>query len=414
MLETPQRLDVTIFVRQHDPNCQFPDDEKRSSKCRCPKWLYIGDGRKRISAKTRSWSEAERIAQSYRRNLDPVTRELRELTKQKKSQDLDTTLEAAFDKFLADKQTSGAVDETIAKYRTIKRQLLEFAAQRGVIYLRQVDTALLTDWRATWRDKKYWARRGKQERTISFFAFCVRLALIDKNPAGGQQNPNGGLSPIQGDDWIPTLPFTREQYTAILAACHRMKPCSNNQRDCRNTPERLSVFIQVMRWSGLAIRDTATLKRSQLRKNDTLELRRSKSGVPVTVPLPHSVADALRHIPPGTKPNSEYFFWSGEGSPKSEAGKWDKLFRRLWKVVDPPLDLRDRDGNQTKPHSHMLRDTFAVEFLQSGHGDLRDLAILLGNTQRICEKHYLAFVPSVAERLEQRVRSSWAVQGAPV
>jgi hypothetical protein len=42
----------------------------------------------------------------------------------------------------------------------------------------------------------------------------------------------------------------------------------------------------------------------------------AKTGVPVFVPLPPEVAEPLRSIPPGLKPNPPLFFWSGNGLPR--------------------------------------------------------------------------------------------------
>ncbi len=403
---TPQNHEVATYAR-HVPECKFTD-QKKLGKCRCPKWLYISRTRKRISAKTRSWTQAEHEAQKLRDTFDPVKRELRALKAkdQQKHTAQDILLEDALKKWRADKEANHASTETLSKYQTLSKLLKTFAGSRGLVYLRQIDTAFLTEWKATWLGKKTSSKTIKRQKTVNFFAFCVNQGWLEKNPATG-------LTKMIGDDSMPTLPFTPGQYAAIIAATAKLKYKTYNVAECANQPARLQVFIQVMRWSGLAIRDTAMLKRSQLKDDDRLELRRAKTGTPVTVPLPPSVAKALRNVPPGIHPHPEYFFWTGRSQPQSYAGTWNKMFLRLWKVVDPPLDLRDRDGNKLTPHPHMFRDTFAVEYLLAG-GDTRKLATLLGNTQRICEKHYLAFVPAVAEDINESVRRSWAAQGAPV
>jgi hypothetical protein len=50
-------------------------------------------------------------------------------------------------------------------------------------------------------------------------------------------------------------------------------------------------------------------------------LYQAKAGTPVFVPLPPHVADLLRSIPPGLKPNPNHFFWSGNGLPKTFVAK---------------------------------------------------------------------------------------------
>ena len=54
-----------------------------------------------------------------------------------------------------------------------------------------------------------------------------------------------------------------------------------------------------MRWSGLAIRDAATLERSRLDSQNRLILHRAKTDEPVFVELPANVADELRKSPTG-------------------------------------------------------------------------------------------------------------------
>lgn len=69
---------VTVFVR-HSPTCSHEEDRYyRGKGCNCVKALYIyEDGRDRkVSAKTRSWEQAERLAQVERDRRDPIKRKL--------------------------------------------------------------------------------------------------------------------------------------------------------------------------------------------------------------------------------------------------------------------------------------------------------------------------------------------------
>jgi hypothetical protein len=44
--------------------------------------------------------------------------------------------------------------------------------------------------------------------------------------------------------------------------------------------------------------------------------------------------ESLEDIPPGPKPNPRYFFWSGNGDPKSAVADWQRSYRRLFKSAD--------------------------------------------------------------------------------
>jgi integrase/recombinase XerD len=131
-------------------------------------------------------------------------------------------------------------------------------------------------------------------------------------------------------------------------------------------------------------------------------LYRAKTGSPVYVPLPPDVAESLRNIPPGPSPNPRYFFWSGNGSPKSVVGNWQRSFRRLFKIAN----LRRDDGSLKRSHPHMLRDTFAVEMLLAGV-PLEQVSILLGHKSvKITEKHYAPWVKARQEQLAANVRKA--------
>jgi len=161
-----------------------------------------------------------------------------------------------------------------------------------------------------------------------------------------------------------------------------------------------------MRWSGLAISDAVTLERRRLDSKDRLELYRTKTGTPVTVLLPPHVAEELRKVPPGPDAHPEYFFWSGKGRRNKAASTWQKALRRLWTLVTPPLDLRDRHGKRIRPKSHMFRNTFAVELLKK-RVSLEHVAMLLADSPEIVREHYYAWVPALQELLEREVKKAW-------
>ena len=54
----------------------------------------------------------------------------------------------------------------------------------------------------------------------------------------------------------------------------------------------------------------------------------------------------------------------------------------------------------------MFRDTFAVELLIAGI-PLERVAVLLGNTVKIAEKHYAPWVAARQEQLEEDIRKTW-------
>src|ERR1700733_1684887 len=72
-------LTISVFTR-HSEECPQRDNPQWR-RCKCRKSLYIREHGKTkyVSAKTRSWEEAERIARAERDKRDPVKIELQKI-----------------------------------------------------------------------------------------------------------------------------------------------------------------------------------------------------------------------------------------------------------------------------------------------------------------------------------------------
>lgn len=102
-------------------------------------------------------------------------------------------------------------------------------------------------------------------------------------------------------------------------------------------------------------------------------------------------------------PRNRFFFWSGNGLPKTYVANWQRAYRRLFSVAD----LRKPDGTPKRCHCHMFRDTFAVEMLLAGV-PIDQVSILLGHSSvRVTEKHYSPWVRARQDQLEKSVQSAW-------
>ena len=159
-------------------------------------------------------------------------------------------------------------------------------------------------------------------------------------------------------------------------------------------------FLQCMRWTGLAIRDTMTLKRSAL-EYDALKgiyritTSRIKTGVPVSVPVSPSVAAELQAVP-----GEKYFFWSGEGDPQSATSNWGQRY------IAPVFKAANihSDGNML---SHRLRDTFAVDLLEKGI-PMEEVSRLLGHRSiRTTERSYAKWSKGRQDRVDALVTGTW-------
>lgn len=384
---------LSVYSR-HYPPC--PSDDINYKRCRCPKWIngILGsDGPFiRRSAKTRSWEKAEDFKRKLEEEYEAKQEGLEEASRPEPAL---VTVKDGVGRFLNSKRNENLADSTLDKLTTIfEKQFLAWGTSCGFTHITEIATADLEGFRDTWIDGPL-ARKKKQERLIGFFYYCLRLGWIKSNPAVQ-------LGRIRADG-PPTDYFPAPEFDKIIDATYIYQP--RGWVECRNQATRLRILTLLMRWSGLAIRDAVTLERCRLNEHGELFLYRAKTGSPVYVPLPPNVAESLRNIPPGPKPNPRYFFWSGNGSPKSVVGNWQRSFRRLFEIAD----LRRDDGSLKRCHPHMLRDTFAVEMLLAGV-PLEQVSILLGHKSvKITEKHYAPWVKARQEQLAANVRKAWSV-----
>jgi integrase/recombinase XerD len=379
---------LSVYVR-HRNTCKYKEDAV-SKRCTCIKWL-VGTlpgrkGRFRVSAKTTSWEQAEGIARQYESAAAG-------------GKDMEAamslpTVEDAVDAYLSDARARGLVEETINKLTTIfEKGLLVFCEQEQIRFLRDLHTKDLTKWRQSWKDGSL-ARKKKHERVIGFFWFCIRQGWIP-------QNPTQAMGKIIAKH-TPTDYFPQAEYAIILAACARLDEGLDRAYDVEKRGARLLAFAELMRWSGLAIRDATTLETTRLEDNK-LFLYRAKTGVPVYVVLPPHVVVLLNNLPPGRKPNPRYFFWSGNSKPKSAVADWQRAFRRLFEVAA----IQQPDGTPKRCHPHMFRDTFAIELLQAGV-PIDRVSILLGHKSvKTTERHYTPWVKARQQQLEASVQAAW-------
>jgi integrase/recombinase XerD len=229
-----------------------------------------------------------------------------------------------------------------------------------------------------------------------------RRQLLHENPQRGRQgvferatkfdyldkNPLDKLDPITVVE-VPTLPVTPEEFTLLLASVACLK---------EKYHRTMTALILLMRWSGLSIMDAACLRRDALRADNRLRTYRKKTGEYVYIKLPQFVADLLRAH--GNMP-ATYFFWNP--TRRSAKSQVIAVEHRLASIYDA--------ARITPRGAHRLRDTFAVEFLNSG-SDVEDLAMLLGHSNsNTTKKHYMPGVRSRQIKLDAAVDRSLAAQG---
>ena len=382
-----------VTARQKkNPHAGEYDDYAR---CRCS-YRAIGMlGKKfiRKTLKTADYEEAKKIVDGWERKREALADGPRVVA-----------IQEAITAYLDDAAARNLAEDTRRKLSTIfEKQLVTWAEDRGYTTIRQIASIeAIRDFRSTWKDAPL-ARSKKQDRVVGFFYFCHRSGYIASQPITTK-----ALGKIKVDP-KPTDYFTPEEFNKLVDATYRYR--GSRWEDSAKTDQfgaRLRAAILLMRWSGLRARDAFTLEWARLckteRGQDAILLYQEKTGEPVYCVIPPDVTAEIRSVPPGNEPDPRYFFWSGNGLPKSAVADFQRSFRRLVKLAK--LEKR--------AHPHMLRDTFAVECLLAGV-PLEKVSILLGHKSiKITEKHYKPFVKALRYDLEDEVTKSWPTRSIRV
>ena len=346
---------LTIY-RRHRAGCKF---KARRSKCSCPIWVQgiLGGEKIRQSLDLTSWEAASKRARDW------------EIAGKRD----DLSIEGAAERFIADLNSRGLSPDTVRKFELLKTELVDMFGGMSVAKLTPDD---LARFREGW-DLKPSTARKKLERLRSFFKFCEDRKWIDGNPAKPLKAPKEteiekkpyDVSELERIAWaIPVFPVK-----GIYGEKNR---------------ERIGAFVSVLRWTGLRIRDVVQLKRSMV-ADGFITLRTHKNGKPVQLPLHPEIKSSLEKMNGG-----EYFFWSGEGNPKSCVGDWQRTLRRLSVLSGVHI------------HAHRWRHTFATDLLSRGV-PVSEVAAILGNSPRIVEKHYSQWISARQEAINAAVKATW-------
>jgi integrase/recombinase XerD len=361
---------IAIFVR-HSAQCRYRDDETWK-RCNCRKhlrWTQNGVQHRR-KAGTRSWVEAE---EAKRRLEDKLAGR----TPQGPQEGV--LLADAIKLFDAEKRAQGIVEPMRRHYERDLNWFREFSESRDVLTVREA-LALenLIAFRATWpkRLRSTVTQRITQGRLGVFLKFALNARWIDRETV---------LTPVKMKA-PDTEPLTAAEYENVL----------------KHAEGKTRVLIELMRWSGLAIRDAALLKRSDLVVTDgtyRIIRKRTKTGNDMYIPLKPEVGSQVVGVLNG---NPEYVFWDRKKSDSSEyyaAASWGQKVASVFKAA----------GIISSGHmiSHRLRDTYAVDLLQKGV-PLEHVSKLLGHKSVVTtEKHYAKWSKGRQELLDNLVSATW-------
>ena len=385
---------VIVYVR-HAADCRHKAEGEFFKGCNCRKQVRWWKNGKlfRRTAKTRAWFAAEKLRSKIEASFagDPT------VPTGMSDEQHDKTIQQAIELFITNKRTQGISAGVIGKYEREFKELGSFFARREKFHVRDLTLDELILFRDTWTERyeSSLTRQKVQERLRSFLRYCHDSGSLKRLPK---------LSPIKVDE-PPTLPLEEDEYDSLLKHCAAFNP---------SKAKKVRALVQLMRHSGLAIRDAVTLERDEIvwdkkKAVHRIVTSRQKTGVHVSIPLPPDVSKELLEVLNG---NERYVFWNrgafgGNASAKrgtngretTVVGMYQTALRDLFKAAGVYLE----DQHMV---SHRLRDTFAVGMLQNGV-PMEEVARMLGNSLRVCERHYAKWNQSRQDRLDALVTATW-------
>jgi integrase len=322
------------------------------------------------------------------------------------------SVEMAVAAFMADAKDRGNSEATYYKKHLVFEKLLkDFCAAKGFRFLSELDLSALREWRSTWKVDAL-SRYKRQGQVLGFLWFCERAGWLPRNYA---EDMTKGLGKIQVKA-RQTGYFMPSEYKAIVDATYIYsdRPTIDRQNTLTIGGARIRALTEVMRWTGLRIRDAVTLERHRLSLDPntgmwSVMVYQRKTGDPVYCPIPPHVAEQLQNVPASQKGNTNerYFFWTGQGNAKTIVTNWQRSYGKLFKLAG----LKEADGTAKRSHPHMFRDTFAVESLLSGMR-IEEVSTILGHSSiKVTERHYMPWVRARQTSLNQSVMQSWIAQG---
>jgi integrase/recombinase XerD len=325
-------------------------------------WMFgsVNGKRVRQSLDTLNWNTAEEKL----RTLDPDEAPVK------------MTLKFAGDRFTSDCESRGLASESVNKYKLLLRDMC--ASLGESLPLKGITADDLAAHRETWKLAPISARK-RLERLRTFFRFCQERGWVKSNPAVFLKAPQSKSKEV--------VPFSDSELEKIFWAAERYTELFPMSREYG---KKVKAFVLVLRYTGLRIRDVACLRVGAL-KDRKIFMPTQKTGSQVWIPVPESVVSALKEI----HGFGDYYFWSGNGLPKSAVADWQRTLAKVFKAA------------HVKGNPHKFRHTFATTLLQKGVS-IEIVARLLGHADiRITQRHYSHWIPARQLELESAVEKAW-------
>jgi integrase/recombinase XerD len=261
-----------------------------------------------------------------------------------------------------------------------------FVEARRLRYLSELDYLRVDEFLDTWQVSAN-TMRSRASKLKVFFKWCLDRKYISENPMERIELPE--------EEESERMPYKASEMEAILQTIRtrRFKIVTNAE---------VETFCLVMRWGGLSLIDAVLLRRSNLVGDEIRTWRRKTEGnkgkVFVVVPLPATVADRLRRLPP----KADDYFFTGSGDLYTRRNSWQERFREVFRASGVP-----------NAGTHRFRHTFATELLIQ-RVPLDTVALLLGHaSSSTTRRHYRHLIDELYAGNSNVVRKLYATGYGP-
>lgn len=271
-----------------------------------------------------------------------------------------TVLEA-FDEFIAEQEFRGNTPKTLAYYEGSKRSFLRFID--GNTPIEEVNKQTIREYH------KFLAARKLSSSSVqtylrslrTMFTWCYNEELIESSSAADYKLPKAKRK-------VPDV-LTKEEINTLFD--------SFNCRDL--TQLRNYCICALMLDSGLRMNEVITLKLSAIKLSEGYAIVDGKGNKQRQIPIGMNTRKMLRrYIARRPWAETEYCFLKSDYTPITQSTV-KQLFRKL-----------KRKTNIERLHPHLLRHTFATNYLANG-GDIFSLQQILGHTSLEMVRRYVHF-----------------------
>lgn len=314
---------------------------------------------------------------------------------------------------------------TLKKYREVLGQLQRFSDEHGLRFLEEWRPAIVRQFRNGW-DVQQSTVETKMSVLKPFFELFVEDEALASNPARIKSRKNRVARAGEETEHQPRNPFTDAEIDRMREACsdygrpearrwartgearsdtgERSKNRPMNIEAYKNyqrkwTGQDILDFIDLSRHTGLRISDIATFHVSRLKPTGEVKLRATKNGNWVSVWVPEWVQEMIRRR---AAIHGPLIFGEHTTSDTNViADVWRRKLKALWAKAGVW---------EQKPTHHRFRHTFVRVLLQH-NVPVKMVADLVGDTERVIERHYSQWMPERQETVTNYLRVAFG--GSP-